>query len=176
MSDWDEFWDQQRMPRGGKVVPFSPFHASMMSLNEHEEATRRCVPDWLRRLEVQSTLGPCFTGLFYGKPMLSFGILPVWGGLAEAWMIPDRDIGRVAVPLCRLARAFFNHCETTMALRRIQILVRSPNVRAIDWAKFLYFEPEATLTAFGPDGENYLMMRRLNNGVPITKRATATRS
>lgn len=161
MIDWAEFWDQQRMHRGAKVVPFSPFHVSMMNLNEHDETAKRCVPDWLRRLEGQSALGPAFTGIYYGKPMLSFGIIPIWPGLAEAWMIPDRDISCVAVPLCRVSRQFFNHCETTMALRRIQITVRSSNVRAVEWAKFLYFEPEATLTAFGPDGEDYLMMRRL---------------
>jgi len=163
MTDWGEFWDQQRMPLGGKVVPFFYGHVSMMSLNEHDEITKHTVPDWMGRLRGQSELGPCFTGVYYGKPMLSFGVIPIWPGLVEAWMIPDKDIGAVAVPLCRLARAFFNHCETTMGLRRIQILVRSSNVRAIEWAKFLYFRSEATLTAFGPDGEDYLMMRRLKN-------------
>jgi hypothetical protein len=164
MSSWDAFWAEQRMPVGGKVVPFFYGHVSLMQLNEHDQAVSSSVPDWLRRLKAQSELGPCFTGLYYGKPMLSFGIIPIWPGLAEAWMIPDRDIGRVAVPLCRVARAFFNHCDTVMGLRRTQILVRSSNVRAVEWAKFLYFETEATLTAFGPDGEDYLMMRRLKNG------------
>ena len=163
MSDLAEFLEGVRLPQGGKLVPFFYGHVSMMNLNEHDETTKRCVPDWLRRLEGQSALGPAFTGIYYGKPMLSFGIIPIWTGLAEAWMVPDKDIGRVSVPLCRVARQFFNHCETTMGLRRIQIIVRSSNVRAVEWAKFLYFEPEATLTAFGPDGEDYLMMRRLKN-------------
>jgi hypothetical protein len=167
MSHWDQFLSSLRLPEGGKLVPFFYGHVAMMNLNEHDEATRLAVPDWIGRLKAQTDMGPCFSGIYYGKPMMSFGIIPIWPGLAEAWMIPDRDIGRVAVPLCRVARQFFNHCETTMGLRRIQILVRSSNVRAVEWAKFLYFEHEAELKAFGPLGEDYLMMRRLSNGRSI---------
>ncbi len=164
MIDTTGFTSQVRLPEGGKIVPFFYGHLALMNLNEHDLDSKAHIPDWLDRLKHQTNMGPSFTGLYYGKPMLSFGIIPIWPGLAEAWMIPDKDIDTVAIPLCRCARQFFAWAETTMQLRRIQIIVRSSNVRAQKWAEFLYFEKESEMMGFGPTGESHFMYRRLNHG------------
>jgi hypothetical protein len=167
MIDTSGFTSAVRLPEGGKIVPFFYGHIALMNLGPDDLQARANIPDWLDRIKNQTNMGPSFTGLYYGKPMLSFGIIPVWPGLAEAWMIPDENIGAITIPLCRCARQFFAWADTAMQLRRTQIIVRSSNVRAQNWAEFLYFEKESEMTGFGPTGESHFMYRRLNHGRSI---------
>lgn len=164
MIDASEFTSSIRLPAGCKLVPFFYGHLAMMRFNEHDQAMINAIPDWTMRMRAQADMGPSFTALLHGRPLLCFGVIPIWRGVAEAWMMPDKDIGIVTQPLCRVARQFFDWSECTMQLWRIQIIVRSSNVRAIKWAKFLYFQEEAVMDRYGPTGEDHILMRRLNNG------------
>ena len=131
-----------------------------MDLKDSAEQMRSNIPNYLQYMKSHTDGTPAFTVLVKGKPVLSFGIYPIWDGLAEGWMIPSNLIDRNAVATVKGARRIFYHVGIAMGLRRLQFLVRSSNLPACRFAEVLYFEREATLRSYGPEGDDYHVYAR----------------
>ncbi len=146
---------------GHRTVDFHYGHIALMDLKESADEIRSSIPNYLQYMKNHTEGTPAFTVLVKGKPVLSFGIYPIWEGLAEGWMIPSNLINRNAVATVKGARNIFYHAGTAMGLRRLQFLVRSTNLPACRFAEVLYFEREATLRSYGPEGDDYHVYARL---------------
>lgn len=149
------------IPPDCKIVDFSPSHLLLMEHNKFQRANFDLIPGYLEHMAHQATLGPSFTILCQGEVMFCAGIIPFFQGTAEAWMMRDNRVSRVAVFLCKAATIFFDKIGPDLRLRRIQILVHLQNHAAVKWAKYLKFTTEGTLKQFGPDGADHLMMARI---------------
>lgn len=103
---------------------------------------------------------PAFTVMDRGKLLLSFGIYPLWPGVAEGWMIPSNLISSKAIALVRGAKSVFNNISTMMQLHRIQFMISSSHVQAIRFAEVLQFKREAVLSRYGPSGDDYYIYTR----------------
>lgn len=140
---------------GHRTVDFHYGHIALMDLKDTAQQLQSSMPNYLQYMRQHTEGTPAFTVLVGGKPVLSFGIYPIWDGLAEGWMIPSNLIDRNAVATVKGARNIFNHVGTAMQLRRLQFLVRSSNIRATKFAEVLYFNKETTLARYGPEGDDY---------------------
>lgn len=103
---------------------------------------------------------PSFTVMDKGKLLLSFGIYPLWPGVAEGWMIPSNRIDRKAIALIKGARNVFRNINSVMQLHRLQFMVRSSHVQAARFAEVLQFKREAVLCRYGPGGDDYYIYAR----------------
>jgi len=125
MIDTSNFTSQVRLPEG-QTCPFFYGHIALMDLNEHDLDSRAQIPDWLDPIKGTNTHGT----IVY-RALLRQTDAFVWDypHLARTCrgldVIPTGTCGTVTIPLCRCARQFFAWAETTMQLRRIQIIVRS---------------------------------------------------
>ena len=68
-------------------VDFSTAHVYMLELDQWQRANMEAHPDYMGMLKSYSATGPAITALHKGKPVLSFGVVPLWPGVSEAWML-----------------------------------------------------------------------------------------
>jgi|DEB0MinimDraft_3_1074331.scaffolds.fasta_scaffold00946_11 hypothetical protein len=149
---------------GVTVVPFHWGHVAMMDLRWFERNYFRCLPDYKQRLQQYSQYPHCYSALYRGKVACCWGVVPVWGGVAEAWLLTSDIVSIAPVSLTRGAMRYFDTIVDQMRLFRLQIVVDSRNTLAIRWAEVLHFVREGTLKSFGPDGADYYMYARITDG------------
>ena len=87
--------------------------------------------------------------------------VPLWPGVYEGWLLRDDRASPHWIPVARISRRIFSGLSSVMELHRVQFHVHSLDTRAIKYAKFLMFQEEGTLTNYGPNKADFLMMRRL---------------
>jgi hypothetical protein len=145
------------------LVRFEASHVQRMELNEFDTGYLNALPDWYGMLEGMAHLGYAFTGVLDGRPMCSFGVMKMWPGVGEMWLIPDKDLGLVARSFHRVAKIFSDICMSEFHLIRLQVTVNTLNVPADKWIRSLYFQEEGILRSFGPDGTDARMYSRLKD-------------
>jgi len=106
-------------------------------------------------------LGHAYTGAKAGRPMCSFGVMQMWPGVAEMWLIPDANLTTVARPFHRATKEFIDICMDELQLVRLQVTVCVLNGPADKWIKRLHFNEEGILRRFGPEGADYKMYAKL---------------
>jgi hypothetical protein len=146
---------------GFRLIPFAAEHVGLMDLREVEAGYRqRFAAETMAALQARPRQGPCFTALVHGSPIACFGLVRMWPGVAEAWLLTDRRIKRYALPFTRAARKFFDCAEQSERLHRVQITCDVRFSGAVEWASAVGFVVEARLHRYGPDGTDHILMRR----------------
>ena len=71
------------------VVPFRSYLLNLMDLNEFD-TLNLSQTNYLDYIDAASQQGYGYCVIDDGKPMLCFGVVPYWPGVAELWLIPDK--------------------------------------------------------------------------------------
>lgn len=151
--------------KGDRVlVPFSPVHVQMMELGPFERAYLESLPNYLQILEGYASLGLAYTGVDNGRPMLCWGMVQIWKGVGEWWMLPDAKLTSVRHTFHRAARRLMDVIAYEMHIVRLQCTVHTDNGPADKWIRSMQFSEEGLLKQFGPEGADYKMYARLVNG------------
>jgi hypothetical protein len=145
---------------GHKTVPFHYGHIALMSLGKEANEIKESIPNYMKYMQSMTEKTPSFTVMDKGKLLLSFGIYPLWPGVAEGWMIPSNCIDSKAIALIKGARNVFRNINSVMQLHRLQFMVRSSHVQAARFAEVLQFKREAVLSRYGPGGDDYYIYAR----------------
>lgn len=96
---------------------------------------------------------PCFTGLVNGQVVGVGGIVTLWSGVGEAWIVLTKDILQNKVESYRCILRMFKKM-TKENYHRIQATVRVDFPQAIKMVEHLGFKREGKLIAYCPDGED----------------------
>lgn len=83
------------------------------------------------------------------------GVVVLWPGVGEAWMLTTPGVERYPQFLCRSAVTAIEAAVLTHGLHRVQVSVGCKNTRAIRFAIWLGFESEGICKAYGPDRQDY---------------------
>ena len=94
----------------------------------------------------------------------SAGLIPLWAGVAEAWMIGGDDIGRHQVKVARQIRTMFDDVMHAREIYRAQANIHHKFDRAIRLAEWLGFENEGLMPRFGAEGDDYFRYAKVLNG------------
>ena len=144
-----------------RLIDFSPVHVVMLNVNEFDQKYFDVFGNYEDVLLSYSALGKAFTAIHHGKPMCCFGVIPLWPGCAECWLVPDVEIGTIARSFHRTSKAIFDIFMSEWRLVRLQVTVNCGNVAASKWIKKMSFSEEGRLQNYGPEGDDYFMFSRL---------------
>lgn len=112
-------------------------------------------------LEINPNWSRCAIQSYQAAPVAAWGAFPQWEGRAVAWALFSPRAKPYAM---RLRNATMFHVEQLRereALRRLEATVDAGDPTAIRWAQLMGFGIEGLLKAYGPVGEDYLMMARV---------------
>ena len=96
-----------------------------------------------------------------GRIVASAGLIPLWAGVAEAWMMGGDDIGRHQVKVARQIRTMFDDVMKQRGLYRAQANIHHRFDKAIRLAEWLGFENEGLMRRFGIEGDDYFRYARV---------------
>ena len=105
--------------------------------------------------------GLAFTLLHNNNPVCSGGIVPLWNGVAEGWVISSKRIYKERIKASRLIRKRTDILCAANKIWRLQTAVKSNFKTGLRFAEFLGFKNEGVMRAYGPDKSDYLRMARI---------------
>ena len=144
------------------VVPFRSYLLNIMNLHEHDKAHLEQMPDYVSYLDsaARDSYGYCV--LDKGRPILCFGVSPQWYGVAELWMIPDRNlVSKHKIKFHKGAKKFMDLIMEELNLHRIHVTVLASNTKAIRWIENISFTREGVLKKYTFDKKDMIMYSRL---------------
>lgn len=114
------------------------------------------------RIACEAKLYGLATSVFYqGKPMVCYGIMPMFHGTGEMWALFDRDmVSGVSHTVLKLSKALIDDMMKT-DWHRIQATVLSTDTQAIKYAKFLGMDEEGLLRSLDGNKNDYYMFARI---------------
>lgn len=144
------------------VVPFRSYLLNLMDLHEHDAKHLKELPDYGKTLDNAAEYGYGFTILDKGKPVLCFGIVPQWYGVAELWMIPDKNmVSKHKIKFHKGAKRFMKYVTEELNLHRIHVTVLASNLRAIKWIENISFVREGVLKKYTFDKKDMIMYSKI---------------
>ena len=105
--------------------------------------------------------GLSFTLLHNNNPVCSGGIVPLWTGVAEGWVISSKRIYKERIKASRLIRKRTDILCAANKIWRLQTAVKSNFKTGLRFAEFLGFKNEGLMKAYGPDKTDYYRMARI---------------
>ena len=152
-----------KLSKGQHIVPYRPEHLLDLDLRDYEKDNYKGhIEEYLEYVDINTVDGLTWSGIGYGKVVVIFGFRPMWRAVGEVWLLPGHGIERHAISVLRGARKILSNVIHDFELKRLQIAVSTRNDTAYRFAKSLYFEEEAVMSNYGPEGADYKLMVRLS--------------
>jgi hypothetical protein len=138
-----------------RIVPFEPWHLERIALQPAQAFVGAMLdPGYGAALAMA---GEAYSAVVDGQIVGSCGIVPVHAGLANAWALLSDCGSRRFLRIHKAVARFLDG----QRFRRVQTTVRSDFAAGHRWALALGFEAEARLEAWGPEGDDYHLYKRI---------------
>ena len=143
----------------GKIILFEKKHADelianglndkLMDLDASFDEARIC--DFSKK-------GQAFTYVDNGKPIFACGIVQLWDGVAEAWVLGSRNIFEIKILAAKTIKELQDDTCKKHKIRRLQTSVKANFDRGLRFATWCGFEIEGLKKKYGPDGSDYYQL------------------
>ena len=90
-----------------------------------------------------------------GFPASVFGVVPLFPGVGQAWLIGTDEIGKCGVEVAHACKKIIDALLDSGVHHRIQAFSADFHTQAHTWLKLIGFEQESTLRKFGKDGSDF---------------------
>lgn len=84
------------------------------------------------------------------------GVLPMWRGVGDIWMVGSDLIDKYPKSLFRLARSIINEATKGLSLHRVQCSVDVDQESHKRFVEHLGFSPEGLMRKYGANGEDHI--------------------
>jgi hypothetical protein len=136
-------------------VPFEPWHFAWLAVQEGQQPLwTPLTPEYGVAMQQG---GPCFSAFVGTDVIACAGVLHLWNGRAQVWSLLSDRMPEFAKPIHKAVKDFL----TGFRVRRLECTVDPQSERAIRWAEHLGFRQEGFLSRFTPNGDDQLMMVRI---------------
>jgi RimJ/RimL family protein N-acetyltransferase len=146
--------------KGMFFLPFVIDHYDQMDVRQPELLAVARGYELRQMIAGQADMGTAMTTFLHGKPIAVTGVVYFWNGVGELWSLFDEDARTKTSTMLRTGKSYCDIAVRYLHLHRLQITVRTDDNRAINYARHLGFNTEATLKEYGPDRVDYLLMTR----------------
>ena len=106
-------------------------------------------------------VGLSFTLLHNNNPVCSGGIVPLWNGVAEGWVMASQTIYDVKFLACKEIKRRTDILCKKNNVKRLQTTVKYDFNTGIRFASWLGLKPEGIMRKYGPDGSDYYRMAKI---------------
>jgi len=145
-----------------KTVPFQSKLLDRMELKDFDKQSFNQFDNYYDYMDQLSISGESFSVLEDNyKPMLCWGIVPYWKGVAELWMIPNICLPKYKFKFHKTALKFLEHAAERYKLHRMQVSVHSLNIISCKWIEKCLFLKEGILKNYGQDKKDWILYARL---------------
>lgn len=147
-----------------KIIPFEPWHLSVMDFREEQNDADALRGDDLLcfeyggRLKAQAADGCAYTAVYNGFPIACAGIALGMPHVGEAWSFFDKEFveapGKVKYHIYSVIR---QHVHSNKAVHRVQANCQVSFTTAQAWLEKLGLKQEGIMRGYGEDGEDFYL-------------------
>jgi len=119
------------------------------------------IPHFFQYVQQMRVQGLSWSMEIDGTIVASAGLVPLWAGVAEAWMIAGDDLGKHRIKASRKIRIMLDDEMRQQEFYRAQSNIHCGFERAIRLAEWLGFENEGLMRRFGIEGADYFRYARV---------------
>ena len=105
--------------------------------------------------------GNAYTLFVKDKPIVAGGIFILWKGVAEGWVLANRNIYDVKFLAAKEIKKRTDLLCKKNKINRLQTSVKADFKTGVRFANWLGLETEGLMKKYGPDGSDYLRMAKI---------------
>ena len=102
--------------------------------------------------------GQAFTYFIGDKPVFACGIVQLWEGVAEAWVLCGINVFDIKFLAARTIKELQDETCKKYKIRRLQTSVKAEFKRGLRFATWCGFKTEGLKCKYGPDGSDFYQM------------------
>jgi len=102
--------------------------------------------------------GQAFTYFLNGKPVFACGIVQLWDGVAEAWVLAGKNVFDIKILAAKTIKQLQDQTCKKYIIKRLQTSVKANFERGLRFATWCGFEVEGLKRKYGPDGTDYYQL------------------
>ena len=144
-----------------QLVPFVREHLVDLVEDDDGNPGRQLLGDWKAMVDRTITPELSWSGIHNGHLVGCGGIIPLWDGVAECWLVGGWRLGSHKISAVRALTATLAHQVKKQQLRRLQAVVQADWDEAVRFVEFLRFKREGLLRGYGPDGSDHYVYARI---------------
>ena len=143
------------------LVPCVREHLVDLAEDDEGNPGRQLVGDWKSMVDRSIAPELSWSGIHNGHLVGCGGIIPIWDGVAECWLVGGWRLGTHRLSAVRALTATLARQVKEQQLRRLQAVVRADWDEAVRFVEFLRFQREGLLRGYGPDGSDHYVYARI---------------
>ena len=105
--------------------------------------------------------GLSFTLLVDNNPIFSGGIIPLWDGVAEGWVMASKGVHDYKIKAASEVKRRIDYLCKNNNIYRLQTAVKEEFTTGVRFAEWLGLKNEGLMTMYGPDQTNYYRMAKI---------------
>ena len=105
--------------------------------------------------------GLSFTLLHNNNPLCSGGIIPLWDGVAEGWVMASKGVHDYKIKAASAVKRRLDYLCKNNEVWRLQTAVKEEFTTGVRFAEWLGLKNEGLMTMYGPDKTNYYRMAKI---------------
>lgn len=105
--------------------------------------------------------GMSFTLLVDDNPILAGGIVPLWNGVAEGWVMASKEVNDYKIKSASAVKKRLDLLCNNNNIYRLQTAVKEEFKTGVRFAEWLGLKNEGLMTMYGPDQTNYYRMAKI---------------
>ena len=109
----------------------------------------------------QADKGNAYTLFVDRKPVVAGGIIVLWSGVAEGWVMANQNIFEVKFLAAKEIKNRTDVLCKKNKIKRLQTTVKYDFNSGIRFASWLGLKPEGIMRKYGPDGSDYYRMAKI---------------
>jgi len=145
-----------------ELKPFLPEHADeiiAIGLNDKLMEIDASYAD--NRICDHSQPGNAYTMFVNDKPVFACGIVVLWDGVAECWVMASQNVYEMKFLAARTILELQNKLCKKNKIRRLQTSVKADFKRGLRLAEWCGLEIEGLKKKYGPDGSDYYQLGKI---------------
>jgi len=105
--------------------------------------------------------GNAYTLFVDDKPIVAGGILILWKGVAEGWVMANQNIYELKFLAAKEIKKRTDVLCEKNKVKRLQTSVKAEFATGVRFAEWLGLRTEGLMKHYGPDGSDYLRMAKI---------------
>ena len=108
-----------------------------------------------------SVKGNAYTMFMNDKPIFAIGIVILWNGVAEGWVLASQNIFEMKFLSAKTMKELTDDMCRKNKIKRLQTSVKADFKLGVRFATWLGLEIEGLKKSYGPDGSDYYQLGKI---------------
>lgn len=153
--------DRRQELCAARLITFHPGHLDLLEWRPFDKDYTTQLPTFMQQVEAYCEQGFSMTMVEDGRVLACGGILPLYPGIAYAWLFGSTYLPSRAKTFTRTLQGWMDTTSDTLNLHRLQTVCHVDDVQGKKWVEMLGFIAEGTLRGYDVNQGDYVMYAKV---------------